>query len=115
MMPIALIEATSCSSIAGGAGVRRGLFGWLERARIGGSITLSGQVGFELSHFGRAVVELAVQRKRLPETSLVAGEPRGCVMLAADLFVALRFKALRARVRGGDQTHRRLIGSIASS
>ena len=28
MMPIALIEATSCSSIAGGTGVRRGLFGF---------------------------------------------------------------------------------------
>ena len=27
MMPTALMEATSCSSIAGGAGVRRGLFG----------------------------------------------------------------------------------------
>ena len=27
MMPTALIEATSCSSMAGGAGVRRGLLG----------------------------------------------------------------------------------------
>ena len=42
--PTALIDATSCSSIAGGAGVRRGLFGLGLRAR-GSTLRSSAMMG----------------------------------------------------------------------
>ena len=67
MMPIALIEATSCSSIAGGTGVRRGLFGFGLSVR--GSTLRSS-----------AMVCSCVDRFCLPSAS---GDPPGPAAVAA--------------------------------
>ena len=67
---------------------------------------LSRQIGLELSHSGKLVIELALQGERLAETGLVAREPRTGVLFAPRLFFPLRFKALQRVFEAGDQTHR---------
>ena len=70
---------------------------------------LPGQVGLELRHAGKLVVEFALQGERLAETGFIASKPRTRVLFASRLFLPLGFKAIERVFKAGDQTHRCLV------